>query len=315
MAFFVAVLGAMSCPSDAVARPRDEVPASLEGVWEGKLCHKGGASCGSFSVVLVQRGRAVCGTHASATRDLSKIDEGDPGSLTGTVKGKAAVVIITSGRNGASYIASVRFNLNRADWVIVGPVSPSTSGDSDLIPRTTTLNRFDTPDSREQVASLKNECKWRSTVSVDEPAITPSDSERPDYLLANAVRGNIEKLHSSEGIALSDDQVSRLTAGLLVEVKQAGMTRVDEVMFGRMPGGEIHPSIHAYQVHDGKLDHPYTARASVFGPDAVNIPIEQSYQRLQEVTQQLDHQQQQDHVLQQNEAQQQTQGMAHSRTL
>jgi GH24 family phage-related lysozyme (muramidase) len=169
--------------------------------------------------------------------------------------------------------------------------------------------------SREDMNSVQSHQSWRNAVSVDGPSITPSDPEHPDYLLANAVRGNIERLHSSEGIALSDSQVDRLTAGLLVEVKQSGMTRVDEVMFGRMPDGEIHPSIHAYQVHDGQMDHPYTARVSVFGPDAVNVPVDQSYQRLQEVTQHIDHQRQQDQVLQQNEAQQQAQGLGLSRSL
>ncbi|SEM79878.1 Putative peptidoglycan binding domain-containing protein [Luteibacter sp. UNCMF331Sha3.1] len=142
-----------------------------------------------------------------------------------------------------------------------------------------------------------------------EPSRAPidlTDPRHPDHTLSSSIRAGVVELHEREQILLSSDQVDRVTAALTAEVKGAGLTHVDEIRFGRLPTGELHPSIHAYQVLDGRLDHPYTMRASVYGPDAVNVPVETSQEKLQQVNQQIDNQQQMDLQVQQGMQQQQS---------
>jgi len=164
-ALFVVLLVILSCLADAMSRSGGEAIATFRGMWAGRRCARDDSTCGSFSIVLAQRGRIICGSHASATPDLSRVDEGDAGSIVGTVTGNAAVVTITSGRNGASYVASISLSSGRANWSVIGPASVPATGDSDLIPTAAILSKVDSPEARDQMTRLAIECKWKNDFS------------------------------------------------------------------------------------------------------------------------------------------------------
>ena len=143
-------LGALLC-SSAVSRTRDEIAGRFDGSWVGRSCARDDIACGSFDIVLVQRGWTICGSHASTTSDLSRIDEGEPTSIIGMAIGYMAVVVITSGRNAASYIVSIRMYPNQAVWNVITPLSVPSTGDSDLIPRTAIFHKVDVSEAIEQL--------------------------------------------------------------------------------------------------------------------------------------------------------------------
>jgi hypothetical protein len=57
--------------------------------------------CGEASFVLKQVGNKVTGSHTMATVGCGRINEGGEGSVKGSVAGNRAVLLVTSGRNGA----------------------------------------------------------------------------------------------------------------------------------------------------------------------------------------------------------------------
>jgi hypothetical protein len=65
--------------------------------------------------------------------------------------GYMAVVVITSGRNAASYIVSIRMYPNQAVWNVITPLSVPSTGDSDLIPRTAIFHKVDVSEAIEQL--------------------------------------------------------------------------------------------------------------------------------------------------------------------
>ena len=74
----------------------------FSGTWQWTICDKRNPSrdCGGLTLVLVQRGKAICGRHSAAPIGLSVLDEGDAHSVFGTASGRKAIVTIRSGRSG-----------------------------------------------------------------------------------------------------------------------------------------------------------------------------------------------------------------------
>jgi len=59
------------------------------------------ADCGEASFVLKQRGSAITGSHTMATVGCGRLNEGGEGTVKGQVVGDRALLLVTSGRNGA----------------------------------------------------------------------------------------------------------------------------------------------------------------------------------------------------------------------
>ena len=59
------------------------------------------AECGKASFVLKQVGRKITGSHSMATVGCSRLNEGGEGTVKGRMVGNRALLVVTSGRNGA----------------------------------------------------------------------------------------------------------------------------------------------------------------------------------------------------------------------
>ena len=74
----------------------------LSGTWESTICDKRNPNrdCGGLTLVLVQQGKAICGRHSAASIGLSRLDEGEALSISGSATGRKAIVSVRSGRSG-----------------------------------------------------------------------------------------------------------------------------------------------------------------------------------------------------------------------
>ena len=90
----IALLALASVSSGAVP--------DFSGEWEIALCYNGkDQPCGSAHFSLLQYGTRICGDHMFYTAGAGRMNEGNPGSVRGTVEGDTAVLLVRSGRNGA----------------------------------------------------------------------------------------------------------------------------------------------------------------------------------------------------------------------
>lgn len=93
------------------------------------------AECGNATFELLQTGDKIQGDHAMATVDCGRLNEGGEGTVTGVVTGNTAVLVVTSGRNGAIMLGTARLlGSNRLRWQVRAEVKPGEPpGDSPLI--------------------------------------------------------------------------------------------------------------------------------------------------------------------------------------
>lgn len=100
------------CAGMAACASRQPVQApqpDFDGAWSAKWCDRNYPRdpCGMFDLHLVQRGERICGQHFAATPRLSKLEEGEPGSVLGTAVGNTAVLVIDNARTGEKNVAVV----------------------------------------------------------------------------------------------------------------------------------------------------------------------------------------------------------------
>ena len=127
-------------------------------------------------------------------------------------------------------------------------------------------------------------------------------ANHPDHGLYNQARNAVHRLDAAHG--RTPDQVSDNIAGsVAVAAKQAGLTRVDQVMLS-----DDRSRVYAVQ---GDLNSPFKQLAQVETAQAASTTLQQSSQAMHAVTQQQASQQQaQQQSQQQNQAQQQAGGMS-----
>ena len=109
--------------------------ANFTGVWSTDLCIEGkGKPCGRTVFSLIQNGSRVCGDHTFMTANASRMNEGFPGSVRGTVVGNTAVLVVTSGRNNGTVIGKALITKNGLSWETLEEISSGDpEGDSPLI--------------------------------------------------------------------------------------------------------------------------------------------------------------------------------------
>ena len=91
-----------------------------------------GAECGTAEFVLTQAGEVIAGTHSLAVAGCGRLNEG--GSLKGVVVGSTAVLVVTSGRNGAIAMGTAKLSKGKLRWRLVEQIAGgSPEGDSPLI--------------------------------------------------------------------------------------------------------------------------------------------------------------------------------------
>lgn len=93
-----------------------------------------GVECGSASFSLSQVGNKISGDHAFSTPGCGRLNEGAEGSVKGVVVGSTAVLVVTSGRNGAVVMGTAKKNGNFLHWSKEEEIWPGEpEGDSPLI--------------------------------------------------------------------------------------------------------------------------------------------------------------------------------------
>jgi hypothetical protein len=76
------------------------------------------ADCGLATFRLSQTGTKIIGRHYFATSNCGRINEGFDGSVKGYVIGSTAVLVVTSGRNGAVFMGSASRVGSQLRWSV-----------------------------------------------------------------------------------------------------------------------------------------------------------------------------------------------------
>ena len=152
--------GLIACSAIPPARA---AKPDFNGAWSVQWCDKENPErdCGAFNLYLVQDGDRLCGEHQMATVGLGRLDEGQPGSVLGSVSGNRATVVIDATRSGAKYMATAERTGNRLQWRIVGMVLAGQSAEPTIIPQKDTLRRDLRASQVEHVKVVKDApCRW-----------------------------------------------------------------------------------------------------------------------------------------------------------
>ena len=92
------------------------------------------AECGTAEFELVQSKERIEGSHSFATVGCGRVNEGGKGTVKGVVVGKTAVLVVTSGRNGAVVLGMATLSSGMLHWKTVDEIHPGQpEGDSPLI--------------------------------------------------------------------------------------------------------------------------------------------------------------------------------------
>lgn len=135
----------------------------FDGAWSVKRCdaREPSKECGVFSLYLVQDGERICGQHFIATPGLSRLDEGEPGTVLGVVDGNKAVLLIRSTRDGARYFAKVELKRGFLDWRVVGKAIESTSEIAPIVPESVRFSRGSSDMDAQQLETVRSApCEW-----------------------------------------------------------------------------------------------------------------------------------------------------------
>jgi len=137
--------------------------ASFAGAWSMMRCERGQPEyeCATFYLYLTQNGDRICGEHFVATQGLSKLDEGDPGTVLGVVKGKSATLMIRSTRNDAWYVAEGDMVGRQLIWRRIGMMIPGSNDEPPVIPANAALSKNSTPKLLEHLKEIESmPCVW-----------------------------------------------------------------------------------------------------------------------------------------------------------
>jgi len=95
---------------------------------------KQNAECGNATFTLVQDRDHIAGSHVMATAGCGRVNEGGDGTVKGIVVGSTAVLVVTSGRNGAIAMGTATLQGGLLHWRTIDEVKPGEPpGDSSLI--------------------------------------------------------------------------------------------------------------------------------------------------------------------------------------
>lgn len=159
--------GVVACTS---IPPAHGAKTDFNGAWSVEWCDKENAQrdCGAFNLYLVQDGDRLCGEHQMATVGLGRLDEGQPGSVLGTVSGNRATVVIDATRSGAKYMATAVRVGSLLQWRIVGMVLAGEWDEPTILPHKSTLTRDLSANQVEHANAVKDApCPWADAVAAE----------------------------------------------------------------------------------------------------------------------------------------------------
>ncbi|WP_251474057.1 zeta toxin family protein [Stenotrophomonas lactitubi] len=155
------------------------------------------------------------------------------------------------------------------------------SPDSNNRPQQTVRSSLDQPVNPPQVESA-TPSRQEATPS------TAMAAMRADPLYRQ-IRDGVAELDTQHGREF-DATSERMTASLLVLAKNSGLTQVDHVVLSNATS--VHPAAHNVFVVQGKLDDPAHLLAAMPTEQAVKAPIEESMQKYEVVSRQVEQQSQ-----------------------
>jgi hypothetical protein len=106
-----------------------------------------------------------------------------------------------------------------------------------------------------------------------------SDPMHPDHGMYRSASLYVMELHARSGIDLDRVQVDQLTAGLVIEAKQNGMTAIEDVQFGQDFSPQ-RPTLRAFEALGDDIDNPRSKTASIEALKALDVPLGVSNQQL-----------------------------------
>lgn len=90
--------------------------------------------CGEAYFQLEQIGERVSGEHGLATAGCSRLNEGGKNTVKGVATGRTAILVVTSGRNGAIVLGRAARIGNKLQWTTLDEIKPGEpAGDPALI--------------------------------------------------------------------------------------------------------------------------------------------------------------------------------------
>lgn len=100
--------------------------------------------CGSAEFVLTQQGNRVTGSHSMASVGCGRVNEGDGDSVKGVIVDQTAVLVVTSGRNGAVVFGIATVRDGSLHWEVLDEIyAGEPADDSPLIMWKGILSRSD----------------------------------------------------------------------------------------------------------------------------------------------------------------------------
>lgn len=109
---------------------------------------------------------------------------------------------------------------------------------------------------------------------------TPDQAGHPDNAMYRQIREGVAAIDSQHGRSF-DETSERLTASLLPLAKENGLSRVDHVVLSQQ-GTQAKPGEYVFVVQ-GALDDPAHLRAHTATAQAVQTPVDASFDRVQSV--------------------------------
>ena len=82
------------------------------------------AGCGNADFTLSQANHRITGSHSFATVDCGQLNEGGDGTVRGYVMESTAVLVVTSGRNGAVVLGKATRHGDKLHWVSLEEIKP-----------------------------------------------------------------------------------------------------------------------------------------------------------------------------------------------
>jgi hypothetical protein len=112
--------------------------SNYTGTWEIDLRsaseRKANIECGSATFKLKQVGNKITGEHTFATVGCGRLNDGGEGTVQGNVHGGKAMLLVTSGRNGAIVRGTAELKGSNLLWQTLEEIKPGVpEGDSPLI--------------------------------------------------------------------------------------------------------------------------------------------------------------------------------------
>ncbi|WP_313439332.1 XVIPCD domain-containing protein [Stenotrophomonas sp.] len=111
--------------------------------------------------------------------------------------------------------------------------------------------------------------------------ISEDQLQREDRLMHDTIRKGVAGIDEKHG-RTPDETSERLSAGLLATAKEAGLERVDHVVLGNAPGDGSAQRLFVVQGDPGDPAH---VRASITVEEAARIPVEQSFAKVEQLSQ------------------------------